>query len=499
MLLQINRESSVTLFDQMVNQIREMIEEGLLEEGYQMPSTRQLSASLGVNRSTVVKVYEELWALGYFESTEGSYTRVRRRKVSVETSEGVQPLRKVGEGLFENHQFVDFEEIDRYAQLMTDPQPGVIDFYHLVPDPRLIDHKLVASCFREVLADPALNVFGYNQPRGLPALRQVIRKHMKLHSIHSSDDNILITNGSQNSLQLIFQTFARRGDVIAVESPTYAMLFPLIRFYGLEVVELESTSSGFDVEAFQRVVVSRKVKFVYVIPTFHNPTGATMSQASREELLSLCERHRIVLIEDSIEEEMKYFGMVHLPVKSMDRHDHVIYLGSFSKVLAPGLRTGWMIAPADCIRQITAVKMMTDLTSNTLSQALIYRFCRLGYYELHLRRMMRIFRKRMKTALKALRKWMPATCVTWQEPLGGFILWLEIGLKPPEKVEQWFQQHGVRITDGSIFYYTPQPGFRIRISISKTNEQEIEEGIKRIGEAIEQLRCQQVGGEVSGF
>ena len=104
----------------------------------------------------------------------------------------------------------------------------------------------------------------------------------------------------------------------------------------------------------------------------------------------------------------------------------------------------------------------------------------------------------MKTALKALRKWMPATCVTWQEPLGGFILWLEIGLKPPEKVEQWFQQHGVRITDGSIFYYTPQPGFRIRISISKTNEQEIEEGIKRIGEAIEQLRCQQVGGEVSG-
>lgn len=498
MLLNIDKESGVTLFDQLVSQIRKLIDEGLLDQGYRMPSTRNLAASLGINRTTVVKVYEELWALGYFESTGGSYTRVRRR---MSAGEFVKPTMPAGAGceeLFRTQIIGDLAQMDRYAQLMTEPQPGVIDFYHLVPDPRLIDQHLIANCFREVMADKSLNVFGYNQPRGLPALRQVIRKHMQLHSIHADDENILITNGSQNSLQLILQTFASRGDTIAIEAPTYAMLFPLIRFYGLEAVEIETTQTGFDVDALRAILQQQTVRFIYVIPTFHNPTGTTMPQSRREELLRLCVEHGIMLIEDSIEEEMKYFGMVHLPVKSMDRHDQVIYLGSFSKVLAPGLRTGWIIASSTCIRQLTAVKMMTDLTSNTLSQALIYRFCRLGYYELHLRRMMRIFKKRMKTALKALKRSMPPAVVSWQEPLGGFIVWLTINLSPPDDVEQWFQQHGVRITDGKLFYFTPREGFRIRLSISKTNEQEIEEGIRRIGLAIGALAENGANGGMSG-
>ncbi|HAQ64623.1 MAG TPA: hypothetical protein DCR43_02010 [Bacteroidales bacterium] len=487
MLLNINRNSPIPIFDQLVGQIRQMIDEGLLEEGYKMPSTRQLSISLDVNRTTVVKVYEELWALGYLESTSGSYTKVRlRKKISVPAKHNSMPASATRQ-LFDTQNLFELPQMDRYAQLMKEPLPGVIDFYHLVPDPRLIDKRLITNCFREVMADSSMNIFGYNQPRGLPALRQVIATHMQLHSIHATDDNILITNGSQNSLQLIFQTFAQRGDTIAIEAPTYAMLFPLIRFYGLNVVEIESTDTGFDLEELSRQIEIQTIRFIYVIPTFQNPTGSTMPQQNREELLSLCEHHSIILIEDSIEEEMKYFGKVHLPIKSMDKHDHVIYLGSFSKVLAPGFRTAWIIAPIDCIRRITIVKMMSDITSNTLSQAIIYRFCRLGYYELHLRRMMRIFRRRMKTALKALKKWMPAGMVSWKEPLGGFIIWLEITADPPADVEAWFQQHGVRITDGSLFYYTPRSGFRIRISISKCNDQEIEEGMKRIGAAIRTL------------
>ena len=487
MLLHINKSSDRSVFDQLISQIRTLIDEGTIEEGFRMPSTRQLAGSLGVNRTTIVRVYEELWALGYLESNTGSYTRVRRRKEIRQASVVAGTIDDPAMGLFESCNRCPTDRMDRYAQLMTEPLPGVIDFYHLVPDPRLIDRKMMATCFREVLTDTSFNVFGYNHPRGYPPLRQVIKNHMELHSIHASDDNILITNGSQSSLQLIFQSFARPGDTIAIEAPTYAMLFPLVRYYRLNVVEVAATPSGPDLEELRRQAAQGLIRFVYVTPTFQNPTGATMPQQNREELLILCEQHRIILIEDSIEEEMKYFGRVHLPIKSMDRHDHVIYLGSFSKVLAPGLRTAWVIASSDCIRKMTAVKTMTDLTSNTLSQAMLYRFCRLGYYELHLRRMMRIFRRRMKTALKSLKSHMPPGIVRWDEPLGGFLIWLEIHTQPPVDTEGWFQQHGVRITDGSLFYFTPSEGFRIRISISKCNDMEIETGIRRIGEAINKL------------
>ncbi|RPH33429.1 MAG: PLP-dependent aminotransferase family protein [Bacteroidales bacterium] len=488
MLLSIDKSKKETIFDQLVNQIKSLIESGDLQEGFQMPSTRQLGVSLGVNRSTVIRAYEELWALGYIESTPGSYTKIRKRKGLSKEILSTHHRESFWDELLTGAYKPDYDKLKKFSQMVRDENEHLISFNRLEPDSRLIDVKLINTCIREAMANSEHNIFGYCNPRGYEPLRRSIISHMRLHGVNAGDENILITNGSQNSLQLIFQAFISKDDYVAAESPTYSMLIPLIKYYRCKILEIPVTESGMDIDVFERFLHKYPVKMVYTMPTFHNPTSVTLSQGKREQLLSLCEKHKVIIVEDSIEEEMKYFGKVHLPIKSIDSHGVVIYLGSFSKILAPGFRIGWIIADKECVNRLTALKTIFDLSTNTFSQIVLYRFCKSGYYELHIRKFLRIFRKRMKAALKALKTYMPADKVTWQEPLGGFLIWLRLNVKADKvDLEDHFQTFGVKIIDGNSFFYNPPNEHYVRLSISKCNEEEIEEGVKRMVKAIEVL------------
>lgn len=486
MLLSIDKNKSEPIFDQIVNQIISLIENGDLVDGFQMPSTRQLASSLGVNRSTVIRAYEELWSLGYFESTPGSYTRVRKRKsikhVNAENSQK--------ENFWSNHFVGDYnlnyDRLNNYGKGVRD-DADIINFQRLEPDSRLINKKTITACFRDALDETDQNIFGYCHSKGFEPLRKAIASHMRLHSVNIDAENVLITNGSQNSLQLIFQSFIGKDDSIAVETPTYSMLIPLVKYYCCKVYEIPMHSDGLDLKAFKKVVSQNKIKLIFTTPTFQNPTGITMSQVKREELLSICEHNNILIIEDSIEEELKYFGKVHLPIKSIDNNDMVIYLGTFSKILAPGLRLGWIIADKECIKRLTALKTIFDLSTNTFSQLLMYQYCKSGQYELHIRKCLRAFRKRMKTALKSLKKYLPKDKASWEEPLGGFLIWIKLNVDPSMNIDEHFAKFGVKVIDGKNFFIDSPKEKYIRLSIAKCNEIEVEEGIKRLGEGLKAI------------
>lgn len=499
LMLHVDKEKPESVYRQLLDQITDLIEKGVLRPGYRMPSSRQLAGQTGLNRSTIVRVYEELWALGYVESTPGSYTRVRRRMPVVHPRAGGgqasgSGTTDAGDRGEPNVQGADAPARGGIQGAGTPVQGGIlgaaghaetIRMDLLEPDPRLIDRRMFKACAREAIGDPKAGFFGYTHPRGYPPLRDVLGQHMRLHGIHASDENILITNGSQNSLQLVFQSFATEKTTVAVESPTYSMVIPLLRTLGVKVAEIPMKRDGMDLNVLSRHMQTGKIGLVYSMPTFHNPTGVTMSQSGREELLRLCERHKALLVEDGIEEEMKFFGKTHLPVKSMDKKGVVIYLGSFSKVMAPGFRTSWVIADKKIIERLAEVKTAFDLGSNTASQAILHRFCASGGYELHIRRMMRAFRKRLQNALDCLKTCIPAEKASWEAPLGGFLIWVKVhGLKPGTDLERHFLQHGVAIRDGRSFYYSHRHSSHIRISISGCSEWEIEEGIKRIGRAL---------------
>ncbi len=245
--------------------------------------------------------------------------------------------------------------------------------------------------------------------------------------------------------------------------------------------------NGLDLDHLQRILETQKPAFLYTMPNFHNPTGITTDQVHREKLLSLCEAHRLPIIEDAFEEEMKYFGKVPLPIKSMDRLHLVIYVGTFSKVLFPGIRIGWIAAEKEAIERLVSIKKFSDLSTSSLMQAALYEFCQQGCYSRHVKRMHREYRKRMHTAIMALREHLSGfKKVFWNEPVGGYLIWLhfrdakldEAGLK------QVFLRNGVIMAPGSYFFSGSFSHPHFRISISTLNEKEIKEGISRLGKAI---------------
>jgi DNA-binding transcriptional MocR family regulator len=184
-------------------------------------------------------------------------------------------------------------------------------------------------------------------------------------------------------------------------------------------------ADGMDLDVLEHKLRRRDVAFVFTMPNFQNPTGITTRQAHRERLLALCEAHRVPLVEDGFEEELKYFGHAVLPIKSMDRNGIVIYLGTFSKVVFPGLRVGWVVAHPDCIERLVPVGRVGWLSGNVLTQAAVSRFCDSGSYEEHIRRVHRAYRPRMRALLDGLTTHMPKGRASWSKPRGGYTLFVE--------------------------------------------------------------------------
>ncbi|MFH2002148.1 MAG: PLP-dependent aminotransferase family protein [Planctomycetota bacterium] len=489
-LLNIKTKGRAPIFRQVFTQIRDLIDRGTLKPGDRLPSSRLLAGKLGVHRTTVFKAYQELWALGYVESRPGSYSVVRERhkvctleqraeKGAVAWDEATAPAAKKVLQLSAN--------MRKHWPEVT-PQ-GLIDLGSLHPDPRLFPVDAFRKQMNRVLVNHGAEMLSYGPSEGHPPLREYIAQRLRIHGISIAWDEILITNGAQNGLDLIMKLMAAPGCRVFVESPTYALVLPILAYYDAEVVGIPMEKTGISLRRLEAEFQKGKPSFLYTMPNFQNPTGITMTQAHREALLSLCEMHGVPLIEDAFEEEMKYFGKVPLPIKSMDRRQVVVYLGSFSKVLFPGIRIGWIAAERECIQRLAALKRFSDLSSASPMQAALAEFCRQGGYEAHIKRMHRIYRKRMQCALDALEAHVKQKKARWIEPQGGFLIWLSLeGLNQSQgEVYEGLTRKGIRVTLGNPFFPGKSSRKYLRISISSLDEKEIVEGIRRLGEGIDRL------------
>ncbi|MGV8125420.1 MAG: PLP-dependent aminotransferase family protein [Candidatus Xenobiia bacterium LiM19] len=486
MLLKIDRTASRPLFRQIIDEIRAYIDQGLIEVGKPLPPTRVLADSLAVNRSTVMQAYEELQALGYIESRPGSYHTVRERCREV----AYNPERKsiISWDEYTNDSvrklYSTFRALSPESLPAAASESSMVNLALLLPDPRLYPVQHFRSCINSVLQDSSSESLRYADIMGYKPLREIIAKRIRLHGISVSGDEILITNGSQQALDLIVRLLGGTGRRILIESPTYALAHPLLRLNSANIGCIPMRESGMDLDVLERELSSGDVGFVYTIPNFHNPTGITTSHQHREKLLSLCIKHRVPIVEDGFEEDMKYFGKVPMTIKSIDEHNIVIYIGTFSKTLFPGLRLGWMTADRELIQRALMLKRFTDLSSGNLTQQAICRFCEMGYYEMHLNRLHRIYRKRMQVALAALREYMPST-VKWNNPMGGYVIWIEMPEKlTADELNRLLHPHGVHVCHGGVFFLEAGPSEFIRLSISKLDDREISEGMKRLGRAL---------------
>lgn len=489
MLLHIDRQNTTPLYKQLIDEVKKLIDQGTLEGGESIPSTRSLATKLGLNRSTVTRAYEELQALGYLTSKPGAYHRVQSRKKEVEY------IADRGSSIsWEKASTADARAIHRIflrytPEKLKNPPAGTkpINISEMDLDPRLYPMTDFRRCVSHVLHDNGADSLQYGHHQGYLPLRRQIAKRLRLHGISVSEKEILITSGAQQAIDMIIRMIAERGKRVAIESPTYAAILPLLKFNGVNTMEIPMNDEGMDLDYLEKALAGESVNFLYTIPNFQNPTGITTSHAHRERLLHICRANRVPIVEDGFEEDMKYFGRVPLPIKSVDEHNIVIYLGTFSKALFPGLRIGWVTADQECISRLTAIKRFSDLGSSKLIQIVLHEFLRRGFYDRQLKRMHSAFRKRMQAALQSMEESFPST-VRWTRPSGGYTIWVKLR-KPWEddRLHDHLAKFGVIVSPGSYYFPDRTRSAYFRVSIAKRNVEEIREGISRLGRALHAL------------
>ena len=490
MLLKIDNHNAVPIYRQIVNQIKALVDHGMIEVGNALPSTRSLAESLGVNRSTISKAYDELKVLGYLNSRPGSYNIIQKRRKEAK----YYPDRKCrlswkdlvtdsAERTFQNF-------LCNLADIPTRTKNGdgsMIDLSELHLDPNLFPVEDLRRSYNKVLIESGSEALDFCPPEGNRNFREYIAQRLRLHGISTSYEEILITYGSQQALDLIIRMLARSEKKVVVEAPTYFNILPLLEFQGIEVLSIPMRDDGMDLDYLENLLAAETVSFVYTIPNFHNPTGIVTSHQHRERLLNICLQHDVPIVEDGFEEEMKYSGTVPLPIKSIDEHNIVIYVGTFSKILCPGVRVGWITADKGCIARLVAVKRCSDLRCSNLTQSAMYQFCKSGYYDMHIKRLHRVFRRRMEVALETIEKSFPDKA-SWTQPQGGYLIWVKIPKRLTGKqLSDFMAQHGIIVSPGSYYFADRDDAEYFRVSISRLGEDEIREGFSALGRVLHNL------------
>ena len=491
MLLHLDQASRVPLHEQIRAQIALLIDQGSLAPEAKLPPTRGLAEILGVNRSTVYRAYQDLWAQGYLKARPGGYSTVRA---------GIRPARAKGT---QAAPLLDFERLSAPGPRKLFSQVGamarlsaraedkrLINFSSLTADRDLCPVEELRRAFRQSITRLGKTIFDYGAPAGYPPLRTTIATNLRVHGVAAEADNVLITNGSQHGFDLILRWLCRPGAAVAMEAPSYSMAIKSCQQQGIPIASIPMRDNGMDLDVLEKLLRSKDLAFVYTIPNFHNPTGITTGQAHREKLLALCEAHRVPLVEDGFEEELKYFGHAVLPIKAMDRKGVVIYLGTFSKVVFPGLRVGFIAAHPDGIARLVAISRVCWLSGNTLTQAAVARFCDSGAYEEHIRRVHRAYRPRMRALLDSLSEHLPPRGVHYTKPQGGYTLLLTVRSKrriTEDAVMERLQEAGVLLSPGSLYFPTPPKEICFRVSLANVSVEKIQEGCRRIGKALKEL------------
>lgn len=487
LLFELDPENPLPAYLQIRDTIVARVDDGTLLPGDTLPPTRVLAESLGVHRSTVIRAYDEIRALGYLESRPGSYTTVRRRApLATEPGATLES---------ESPTFINWARASRSLPIEPPPfdQPAnleesadrPIDLERLAADPALAPTEELRRCMKHLMSRTGSEVLDYAHPAGWLPLRETIASRLRAHGVSVGVDEILITNGAQQGIDLALRLLVRPGDRVVVEVPTYGMLHPLLQLHGARPTEITMTEHGMDLDRLEDELERRQPRLVYTMPNFHNPTGITTRQPHRERLLALCEKWKIPILEDGFEEEMKYFGKAVLPIKSMDHRRLVLYVGTCSKVVFPGFRVGWIAADRTAIERLTSIQHVTSLAANTIAQATAARFFQRGEFESYLRRIHRVYRRRMQILLDGLEASLPRD-VQWTRPQGGYTAWLTLPSPVADEptICDRLDRAGVRAAPGCRFYATPPKHAHLRLSIACIDEEAIKEGCRRIGRVL---------------
>lgn len=451
--------------------------------GDRLPANRELARILGVNRTTVTAAYAELEADGLISSHIGRGTFVSSGLDAAEAARQ-RRTRQASPMIWSSLLSEQARDTWHDGLLYHEHREDVISLAYGLPSSDLFPVEDFRRSVDRVLRREGRSVLQLGATAGYAPLREYIASQMAMSGIAVAPEEVLITNGCQQSLDLIRRVLVSPGDEIAIEEPTYPGAISVFCGNNDRYFTVPVTGAGLDVRFLEEALSQRRPKLIYTTPTFHNPTGSTLDAASRRLLIELAIKHRVPIIEDDIYRELHYDGALPPSLRALDSFGVVISLNSFSKVGFPGLRIGWVAAPRPVIESLSAAKQRCDFHANLLAQAAIYEFSKHGLLAKHIKRVKRAYMQRRDAMLGALEKYFPAEA-NWSRPAGGMAIWVELPryLNAKEILHR-SAEHGVVFTPGDHFYAGAAPQNMMRLCFTIAVPSAIEKAVKHLADVI---------------
>ncbi|MGE6919309.1 PLP-dependent aminotransferase family protein [Achromobacter kerstersii] len=482
--LTLDRKLATALHQQIAQAIVDKIRAGLLRPGEVLPGTRELSEYLSVNRKTVVLAYEELVAQGWLaaQGKRGTFVSPDIPQLRLESKAEANLAMANANGL----PGPDYAVYGVERALPVQAKRGFIEFTDGVPDTRVISFGALSSAFRHALVELARgNQLGYGDPRGDLALRQHLAHMLRSErGLNADPDTICLVRGSQMGIYLAARVLVRPGDVVALEKLTYPPARDAFRACGATVLGIDQDEDGLIPDSVERLCRRYKLKAIYITPHHQFPTTVTMPPARRLRLLALAEQFGFAIVEDDYDHEFHFAHTPLLPVASVDRWGKVLYVGSLSKVLAPGLRIGYVVAPKSIINRIANEVMLIDRQGNAITERAAAELFANGELKRHIRRAVRIYDDRRGAASKLIKSKLGAVA-SYREPEGGLAFWLRLDsrIDMPLLAKDAHEEQ-VSFLDGSTFSDNQSPIHGIRLGYGSLDEREFGVGIDRLRSAL---------------
>ncbi|WP_028552983.1 MocR-like pyridoxine biosynthesis transcription factor PdxR [Paenibacillus sp. UNC451MF] len=469
MYIEIQRNAGASISDQIYQSIVDHIHSGLLQEGARLPSVRNQSKQLGVSLVTVVKAYKKLEDDNYIISVQGKGTFVTENKEREVLVEGTSPFDR-------QLAFQDYLPRAQFARFLHTSER--IQLSSSMVDPGLLPTQWFEREISQILSRNPRVLSRYAEIQGDSQLRNAISQYLDNLGVTTTPEHILITNGTQQGLDLIARTFIGSGDVVVTEAPTYPGAIDVFRGRGATILSVPVDSEGIRVDLLQNICDKYKPKIIYTTAPFHNPTGTVMSLKRQRQILEIAQSIQCIIIEDDSSSEIYYEKKPPAPIKNRDTSGHVIYLKGLSKILAPGCRTGVLVASGSIFNRLYAAKANADLGNSLLTQKTILPLIESPKMQEHLRKLRIALKLRRDLVLALLSEHAPSG-ITWLVPQGGLNLWISLpSWMNADHLLIEAKKQQLNFLPGSACYPVEQENHHLRLSFSYVNENLLSEGIK---------------------
>jgi len=397
-------------------------------------------------------------------------------------------------------------DIERYAALFAErtkvmkssamrdlmaltERPDVISLAGGLPDTSTFPPDSYASLMSTVAAESCARALQYGPTEGLELVKRCIAEVMAAEGLGIDPDEILVTTGAQQVIDLVCKTLLDPGDVVVTEAPTYPGAVPTFSAYEAAVVQITMDREGMRIDELQATLdelerSGRRPKFIYTVPNFHNPAGVTMSLERRRELVRIAGERELLVLEDNPYGLLRYEGTPLPTLRALDGGEFVIYASTFSKILSPGVRLGWTTAPAPVLQKMNFGKQSSDLCSSSITQYFVGAYFDSGPWEEYVRSLIEIYRRRRDVMFDALAEHFPREA-HWTHPQGGLFIWATLPdyIDTNDLLARVLEEH-VAFVPGRAAYVDGRGGSSMRLNFSGVGEDEIREGIRRIGEVV---------------